>query len=234
VWFIWRRSVVVEGTNANRAEAETKQTKIGNDMKTKLMLKAVAAAAMLGGATVGLMAQDQNTTPACPFGYPPGTGQTLTPEQRADHIAVLQAKVQELRAKREAGTLTQEEQTWLDQVEQRGGYFRTGIPRGGRGERASRQGLREGAEPLDEQVAGRGFGRGPRDGAALGGRRGFGVGPRDGAALGGGRGFGHGLRDGARIAGGQDLRRGPRDGTGPRAVEGTCPLPKAAREKSQE
>jgi hypothetical protein len=229
--FIWRRSVVVEGTNANRAEVETKQTNIKNDMKTKLMLKAVTAAAMLGGATVGLLAQD--ATPACPFGYPPGTGQTLTPEQRADHIAVLQAKVQELRAKREAGTLTQEEQTWLEQVEQRGGYFRTGVPRGGRGERASRQGLREGAEPVDEPVIGRGFGRGPRDGAAFGGRRGFGVGPRDGAALGGGRGLGHGLRDGARIAGGQDLRRGQRDGTGPRAMEGTCPLPTEPRNKDQ-
>jgi hypothetical protein len=206
---------------------------IGSDMKTKLMFKAVAAAAMLGGSTVGLLAQDQNTTPVCPFGYPPGTGQTLTPEQRADHIAVLQAKVQELRAKREAGTLTQEERAWLEQVEQRGGYFRTGIPRGWRGQRTQPQDLRDDAAPVDQQVIGRGFGRGPRDGAAFGGRRGFGLGPRDGAALGGGRGYGHGLRDGARIGGGQFLQRGPRDGTGPRAVEGICPPTAQPGDKDQ-
>jgi hypothetical protein len=178
----------------------------GTIMKTNLIVKAIVAAALLGVATTGLLAQ--NTDPVCPFGYEPGTGQAMTAEQRAKHVAALQALVQELRAKRDAETLTPEEQAWLQQVERRGGYLRTGTPRGQRGQ-AMGQGLRQG--PRD--------GAGPRGGQGIG----RGQGPRDGAALGGGRGFGHGPRDRARQAGGQGLRQGPRDGTGPRAIDGTCP-----------
>jgi hypothetical protein len=61
-------------------------------MKTNIIVKAIVAQALLGGATTGLLAQ--NNDPVCPFGYEPGTGQAMTVEQRADHVAALQVLVQ--------------------------------------------------------------------------------------------------------------------------------------------
>jgi hypothetical protein len=204
----WSESM--KGTVVNRAEQIETKPNLKQIMKTKFVIQAFIAALLLAGSAGGVFAQD--TTPACPFGYPPGTGKTLSTEQRAQHIAALQATVQALQAKQEAGTLSNEEQAWLQQVEQRGGYFRTGIPRGKRGGQEAVQGLRQG--PRD--------GAGPR-GDGTGRRLGQGKGPRDGAAVGGGRGYGHGARNGARTAGGQQLRHGPRDGTGPRALMNDCP-----------
>jgi hypothetical protein len=178
-------------------------------MKTKVIIKTITAALLLAGSTSGLLAQEAN--PACPFGYARGTGKAMSAEQRAEHMAALQGAVQALQAQREAGTLTNEEQAWLEQVERRGGYFRTGIPRGKRGGQDVVQGLRQG--PRD--------GAGPRRGEGIGRR--LGQGPRDGTAVGGGRGYGHGPRNGVRMGGGQHLRQGPRDGTGPRALTNDCP-----------
>jgi len=177
--------------------------------KTNILLKTIVAAAMLGAIPMGLRAQEEE--PFCPFGYEPGTGRAMTAEQRTEHISALQAKLQELSARHQAGTLTDEEQAWLDQVTRRGGLNRTGIPRGPRGGQDVRQGRHQGSRE----------GVGPRGGAGYG--RGQGYGPRDGSALGGGRGMGHGPRDGARAGGGQGFRHGLRDGTGPRAMDGTCP-----------
>jgi hypothetical protein len=162
-------------------------------MTTIHLIKILALAAVLGGSAPALTAQ--NATAECPFGQVPGSGRLMTPEQRAVHRAAAQQLLLELRQKQADGTLTAEEQAWLQQVRQRGGRGIIGTPRGaGSGEG---QGLRSG--------------QGPRDGQGL----------REGR----GQGRGQGFRDGQghRQGQGQGLKQGPRDGTGPGSVDGTCP-----------
>lgn len=119
-------------------------------------MKSIVAAVLLSGSATILLAQNATWT-GCPFGYPPGYGRSLTPEQRVEHRATVQKWVSDLRAKRDAGTITAEELALLQRVEQRGGPCVTGAPRGpgaGRGPRAAngggfgyRRGLRDGTGP---------------------------------------------------------------------------------------
>jgi hypothetical protein len=116
-------------------------------MTTIHLIKILALAAVLGGSAPALTAQ--NATAECPFGQVPGSGRLMTPEQRAVHRAAAQQLLLELRQKQADGTLTAEEQAWLQQVRQRGGRGIIGTPRGaGSGER---QGLRSGQGPRDGQ-----------------------------------------------------------------------------------
>jgi hypothetical protein len=121
-------------------------------MKTTNIIKSVVAAVLLSGSATILMAQTA-ATPTCPFGHEPGYGRSLTPEQRAVQQAAMQQLVTELRAKRDAGTITAEESAWLAQVEQRGGKC-IGGPNQGRGKgprdgtgNQHRRGLRDGTGP---------------------------------------------------------------------------------------
>ncbi|MHC1767425.1 MAG: hypothetical protein AB9869_24625 [Verrucomicrobiia bacterium] len=120
----------------------------------KSILKSIVAALLLSSSATALLAQDA-ATPTCPLGHEPGYGQTLTPEQRIAHRAVVQQMVTELQAKREAGTINAEELAWLGQFENRGGRCINGEPRGpragkGQGQGAGfghRRGLRDGNGP---------------------------------------------------------------------------------------
>jgi hypothetical protein len=141
----------------NETEINIKRDKV---MKKRTILRSIVAAVLLGGSTVILTAQE-SATPACPFGHERGYGRSLTPEQRAAHCAVAQQFISELRQKQADGTLTAEEQAWLQRAEQRGGMALTGKPRGGgagkgqglgqgKGEgkgQGKRQGLRDGTGP---------------------------------------------------------------------------------------
>lgn len=141
-------------------------------MKTTTIVKAILAAVLLNGSATMLNAQ--TSTPVCPFGHEPGYGQSLSPEQRAEHRAVMQQYIAELRQKQADGTLTAEEQTWLQQAEQRGGPCVTGAPRGagaGKGKCAGngagqgkRRGLRDGTGPRNASGACP-LGRSPRQNA---------------------------------------------------------------------
>jgi hypothetical protein len=125
-------------------------------MKKKTIIRSIVAAALLCGSAAMLTAQESGT-PACPFGHERGYGRSLTHEQRAAHRAVAQQFMSELRQKQPDGTLTAEEQTWLQRAEQRGGMALTGTPRGGgagKGQgfglgkgQGKRQGLRDGTGP---------------------------------------------------------------------------------------
>jgi hypothetical protein len=126
-------------------------------MKNKIIIRSIVAAVLLSGSAAILTAQENNT-PACPFGHEPGYGRSLTPEQRAAHRAVAQQLISELRQKQADGTLTAEEQAWLERIERRGGMALTGTPRGGGAGKA--QGLRQG----QGQGKGQGKGQGLRDG----------------------------------------------------------------------
>lgn len=144
-------------------------------MKITTITKSMLAAVLLMGSATILMAQTataQTAKPTCPLGYEPGYGRSLSAEQRAQHRAAVQQLVAELRQKRTNGTITTEEQTWLQQVEQRGGMCINGTPRGC------------------------GAGRGPGAGNCARTRQGQ----------------------------GQGQGRGLRDGTGPRSLDGTCPI----------
>jgi hypothetical protein len=124
-------------------------------MNTKTIIKSIVAAVLLSSSATIIMAQ--TATPACPLGHAPGYGRSLTVAQKAEQCAAVQKMVAELRQKQAKGSLTAEEQTWLKQVEQRGGRCVTGTPRGpgaGKGQGAGRgagqgrgQGLRDGTGP---------------------------------------------------------------------------------------
>ncbi len=150
---------VVSGTAQQVApdqKTKTKQTDERTVMKTKTIIKSIAAALLLSGSATVLLAQNA-ATPTCPFGHEPGYGRSLTPDQRAEHRNAVQQLVAELRAKRDAGTITAEEAAWLEQVERRGGMCINGAPRGpraGKGQgvgngagQCKRQGLRDGTGP---------------------------------------------------------------------------------------
>ena len=125
-------------------------------MKTITLVKSIMAAMLLGGSATVLQAQNA-ATPACPFGHEPDYGRSLTPEQRTEHRIAVQQLLTELRAKRDAGSITTEELGWLEQVEKRGGRCINSVPRGPRA------------------------GQGPSNGAGYGHRRGLrdGTGPRN-------------------------------------------------------
>ena len=79
----------------------------------------------------GVLAQAQTaTTPPCGGG---GAGRMLTAEQRVERQKVMQEYLAGLRAKKGNGTITQEEQAFLDRMEERGGLCVNGVPRGPRG-----------------------------------------------------------------------------------------------------
>jgi hypothetical protein len=130
------------------------KTQINTHMKTSMITKSFLAFLLILGATAILPAQ--SAKPVCPLGNQPGYGRTLTPEQRAQHRTAVQQMVTELRQKQANGTLTAEEKTWLQQVEQRGGMCINGTPRGP------------------------GAGQGPGAGNCAGACRGQGKGLRDG------------------------------------------------------
>jgi len=109
-------------------------------MKTTTIVKSIVAAILLTGSATILMAQAA-AAPTCPLGHEPGYGRSLTPEQRAVQRAAMQQLATELRAKRDAGTITAEEAAWLAQVEQRGGKCINGAGQG------HRRGLRDGTGP---------------------------------------------------------------------------------------
>ena len=124
-------------------------------MKITNIAKSIVAAALLSGSVTILMAQTATT--ACPLGHQPGYGRSLNAAHKAEHRAAVHQVVAELRQKQAAGTLTAEEQAWLQQAEQRGGQCLTGTPRGPGGGKGpgvgngacqrKRQGLRDGTGP---------------------------------------------------------------------------------------
>ena len=177
-------------------------------MKTIKLLKTIVAAALLCGSAVLLPAQNAN--PTCPLGQTPGCGRSLNAEQRAALQAEMQKLVAELRVKKANGTITAEEQAWLQRMEQRGGACVGG------------------------QGCGQGKGQGPKDGTGNQWRRGQGQGRGCGqgcrqtsmletenlsnllVAQCDGKGQGQGPKDGT----GQQKGKGKGKGKG----TGTCPV----------
>jgi hypothetical protein len=198
--------LLVERRNRSRRNSKTKQ-QLKNErtvMKATTLVISIMAAMLLSGSATVLLAQNA-ATPTCPLGQEPGYGRTLTPEQRAEHRAAMQQLVSELRAKRDAGTITAEEAAWLAQVEQRGGKC-IGGPNQGRGQgprdgtgNQYRQGRKAGSPqaavaPAEHRApvlyaqgkgAGKGKGTGPRGGTGnkngKGKKGGKGTGPHDGS-----------------------------------------------------
>ena len=132
-------------------------------MKMNHLAKSLLTAVLLASPVSALRAQDAATSP-CPFGHEPGYGRKLTPEQRAEHRAAMQQYLSELRQRQADGTLTAEEQAWLQQAEERGGRCITGAPRGPGAGKGVRAGQRAGKGPRAGQGAGMGHRRGLRDG----------------------------------------------------------------------
>ena len=167
-------------------------------MSTKTLI--LLGLSLLVAANLSIAQTNPQTTPA-----PRGPMWQLTPEQQAARRQQMQTTLEQLRQKKTDGTLTNTEKTWLERVEQAGGWCVNGIPRGG---------------------CGMGFGGGPRNGTGpraqmgicpLAGNAGTTVAPTPGGqnlgqvrAWNGGRGRGAGM--------------GWRNGTGPRSANGTCPL----------
>lgn len=131
-------------------------------MKPSILARSLALAGLLL-TTTALNAQ--GTAPACPFGFQPGYGRTLGPEQRAAHQATLADYAAELRQKEAQGTLTEPERAWLDRQDRRGGACGVGAGAGcglGKGPRA---GKGPGAGPGNGQGMGQRNRRGQRNGA---------------------------------------------------------------------
>jgi hypothetical protein len=125
------------------------------DMKTSTIAKTLLAAVLLSGTGTVLLAQ--TPAPACPLGQAPGYGRTLDATQRAEHRAAMETYVAGLRQKEAQGTLTADEQAWLQQAAQQGSPCVTGASRGpgagkgcgvgqGNGQR-QRRGLCDGTGP---------------------------------------------------------------------------------------
>jgi hypothetical protein len=90
-------------------------------MKTKISL--IVGLALV----VSALALSGQSGPGLPS-LEPGQGRFLTAEQRVARQQQMQTSVANLRAKKAAGTLTAEEQAWLEQAEQRGGWCINGAP----------------------------------------------------------------------------------------------------------
>jgi hypothetical protein len=134
-----------------------------------------------------------------------GPGWALTPEQRAERRAMVQATLLDLRDKQAKGAITANEKAWLERMEQAGGWCVNAVPRG----------------------SGRGMGFGPRDGTGPRAQSGtcplLNASPAVSAPAPANRGPGIGMCCcGGRGWGGGGW--GPRDGSGPRAQMGICPL----------
>lgn len=173
-------------------------------MKTKISLIAGLALAV---SAITLAAQTPAPQPPPPSSTR-GPAWRLTPEQQAQRQIQVQTTLNDLRTKRDSGTLTADEKPRLDRMEQAGGLCVNGVPRGaGRGRGAgfgphdgTGPRAQDGTCPLVKQPAAvtpaPGTGRGP----------GIGMGSRGGRGRGQGGGF------------------GLRDGIGPRSQDGTGPL----------
>jgi hypothetical protein len=142
---------------ASDRETETTMEK-ANIMKT--LARLLAAFALLTATSTGLLAQ--TATPVCPLGNQPGYGRSLTPEQRAEHRAAMQAHVAEMRQKQADGSITAEEEAWLQQAEQRGGPCIMGTPRGPGGGKGLGAGKGKGNGQGQGKRAGLRDGTGPR------------------------------------------------------------------------
>jgi hypothetical protein len=94
-------------------------------MKTTSLHRVALFAATSVALTWALNAADLSQSPPPPK---QGQGRLLTPEQRQERHQQIQAIWSELQARKAAGTLTAEEQAWLNQIEQRGGRFVHGTP----------------------------------------------------------------------------------------------------------
>lgn len=162
-------------------------------MKRPSITRFCLAALLLGSPALTLQAQD-SANPSCPWGHPPGYGRNLSPDERAAQRAACDEFLTTLREKQAQGSLTAEEQAWLERFEQRRGPGSVDRPRDGRGQ-----------------------GFGPANG-----RRG-GPGYRDAEGRPGGRGFGPAERGGQRHRQGQGQGQGLRDGTGPRHAQDAPP-----------
>lgn len=79
---------------------------------------------------------------------------------------------------------------------------------------------------------GKGFGGPPRSAEERAARQAECLGRNNGVCPQGGPGLGQ--RKGQRIGKGQGLRQGLRDGTGPRSVDGTCPLGNAPQRRGRQ
>lgn len=124
-------------------------------MKTTFITRSLIAAVLLTAAGATLMAQ--TPTAACPLGHEPGYGRSLDAGQKAALCAERQQLVAALREKQAAGTLTADEQAWLQSAGKRGGQCLNGT-QGGRGQgkgpgagngmgQRQRQGMRDGSGP---------------------------------------------------------------------------------------
>jgi hypothetical protein len=212
-------------------------------MKTKAFLKTWLAALCLAGLTTALMAADQNAPLPS---LEPGHGWFLTPQERMERQQQMQATVTELRSRLAAGTISAEEQAWLEQAEARGGTCINGTPArmGWRMTPEQRAEMRQQRQQFVAalralQAAGK---LTPQEQAMLDQAERIGAPCIDGRPRGGGRGaglgMGQGFRGGRGDAGlgqgqGQGFRGGrgegrgaglgPRNGSGPRAQFGDCP-----------
>lgn len=101
-------------------------------MKALKLAGLIMAGLVVSGSATMLKAQS-NASPACPFGYEPGYGRTLTAEQRAEHRAALQQTIASLREKQASNTISAEELNWLQQFGNRGQGQGMGARRGQRG-----------------------------------------------------------------------------------------------------
>ena len=124
----------------------------------------------------------------------------LTPEQRTARQQQMAATVEQMRLKKQAGTLTGAEKVWLDRMEQAGGLCVNGTQRG-KGGMGQGNGLRNGMGPRAQ------MGACPQTGNASAAAPAC---QANGKACGMNAGQGRGM--------------GLRNGTGPRSAGGTCPL----------
>ena len=173
-------------------------------MKTNISLVAGLALAM---SAITLSAQTPSPQPPL-HSATRGPGWRLTPEQQAQRHVQVQTILNDLRTKRDSGTLTADEKARLDGMELAGGLCINGVPRGAGGGRGAGFGPHDGTGPRAQ------------DGTCPLGKDPAGVAPAPGAGR--GPGFGMGYRGGRGR--GQGGGFGMRDGTGPRSQDGTCPL----------
>jgi hypothetical protein len=153
-------------------------------MKTKISLIAGLALAV---SAITLAAQTPATQPPL-HSTTRGPGWRLTPEQQAQRHVQVQTALNDLRTKRDSGTLTADEKARLEGMEQAGGLCINGVPRGGGRGRGAGFGPRDGTGPRAQDgtcplvkhsaavTPAPGSGRGPGFGMGYRGGRGRGQG----------------------------------------------------------
>ncbi|MCL5097753.1 MAG: hypothetical protein M1608_09565 [Candidatus Omnitrophica bacterium] len=188
-------------------------------MKTKIIC---IVSLVMAAATLGLMAQtapaQTATAPATVPAWTAGPAWSLTPEQLAQRRQMVQNTLADLRAKRDNGTITANENAWLGRMEQAGGLCVNGVPRGTQG---AGQGLRNGTGPR-AQMGLCPYATAATTTANATVSNATNANTSMAPAVWGGRGFGRGFCGGRGWGRGGGF--GPRNGTGPRAQNGTCPL----------